>query len=82
VSEHPEFGARRFFEHFEHPVVGRHPVFGMPFRYTGIGSWVHSPAPTLGQHNHEVLTEVLGYTEEEVADLERREVIGTRPLGV
>ncbi|HEX5266080.1 MAG TPA: CoA transferase [Acidimicrobiales bacterium] len=82
VSEHPEFGARRFFEHFDHPVVGRHPVFGMPFRYTGIGSWVHSPAPTLGQHNHEVLTEVLGYTEEEVADLERREVIGTRPLGV
>ncbi|HET6810204.1 MAG TPA: CoA transferase [Acidimicrobiales bacterium] len=82
VSEHPEFVARRFFEHFDHPVVGHHPVFGMPFRYSGIERWVHSPAPTLGQHNHEVLTEVLGYTADEVADLERREVIGTRPLGV
>ena len=82
VSQHPEFAARRFFEHFDHPVVGRHPVFGMPFRYTGVDSWVHAPAPTLGQHNHEVLTEVLGYTADEVADLEGREVIGTRPLGV
>ena len=78
-SEHPEFVARRFFEHFDHPVVGRHPVFGMPFHSTGLDSWVHPPAPTPGQHNHEVLTGVLGYTADEVADLERREVIGTRP---
>ena len=79
VSEHPHFVERGFIEHFDHPVAGRHPVFGMPFRWTGIERWVHGAAPSLGQHNTEVLTGILGYTAEQVADLERRQVIGTRP---
>ena len=34
-------------------------------------------APTLGQHNQEVLREVLGLSEAEIADLARSEIIGT-----
>ncbi len=34
-------------------------------------------APTLGQHNNEVLREVLGLTDAEIAELARAEVIGT-----
>jgi len=34
-------------------------------------------APTLGQHNHEVLGEVLGLGADEIARLEAAEVIGT-----
>ncbi|MBN8971308.1 MAG: CoA transferase [Rhizobiales bacterium] len=34
-------------------------------------------APTLGQHNHEVLAEVLGLSADEIAKLEADEVIGT-----
>jgi crotonobetainyl-CoA:carnitine CoA-transferase CaiB-like acyl-CoA transferase len=34
-------------------------------------------APTLGQHNQEVLSGVLGLTDEEIAQLERDEIIGT-----
>jgi crotonobetainyl-CoA:carnitine CoA-transferase CaiB-like acyl-CoA transferase len=34
-------------------------------------------APTLGQHNHEVLRGVLGLSDAEIAELERNEVIGT-----
>lgn len=34
-------------------------------------------APTLGQHNHEVLSGVLGLSESEIAELERHEIIGT-----
>lgn len=34
-------------------------------------------APTLGQHNHEVLREVLGLSEAEIAELARNEIIGT-----
>jgi crotonobetainyl-CoA:carnitine CoA-transferase CaiB-like acyl-CoA transferase len=37
------------------------------------------PAPTLGEHNHEVLTE-LGLGEEEIAALEADQIIGTRPV--
>ena len=82
VAFHPLFVERRFFEEFDHPVVGRHPAFGMPFRYTGIDRWIRSAAPSLGQHNEEVLTEVLGLSSGEIADLAARQVIGDRPLGV
>ena len=82
VAFHPLFVERRFFEEPEHPVVGRHPVFGMPFRYSGIDRWIRSAAPSLGQHNEEVLATVLGLDAEEISDLAARQVIGNRPLGV
>ena len=82
VSRHPLFVERGFFETCEHPVVGARPMFGMPFRWSGVDRWIHTPAPTIGQHNREVLTSVLGLTGDEVAGLEDRRVIGRRPLGV
>ncbi len=38
------------------------------------------PAPTLGQDNDLILSKQLGLSSEEIADLERRGVIGTSPL--
>jgi hypothetical protein len=34
-------------------------------------------APTLGQHNHDVLSGVLGLSDTEIVELERDEIIGT-----
>jgi crotonobetainyl-CoA:carnitine CoA-transferase CaiB-like acyl-CoA transferase len=82
VSRHPLFIERGFFETCDHPVVGKRPMFGMPFHWTGIDGWIHSPAPTLGQHNREVLSGILGLEARDLDDLEERQVIGTRPLGV
>ena len=36
---------------------------------------VTGPAPLLGQHNTEILTELLGYSEEQVAKLKEEAVI-------
>jgi crotonobetainyl-CoA:carnitine CoA-transferase CaiB-like acyl-CoA transferase len=41
---------------------------------------VRGPAPTLGQHNHEVLCELLGLSEGEYEQLLADEVIGTAYL--
>ena len=82
VAFHPLFVERGFFEELDHPVVGRHPLFGMPFRWRGISRWLRRPAPTLGQHNEEVLTTILGLSAEEVAELAERKVIGTVPEGL
>jgi hypothetical protein len=43
---------------------------------------LRTPAPTLGQHNHEILVDDLGIDETTYAALEAAEIIGQRPRGV
>jgi len=40
---------------------------------------VNTPAPTLGEHNAEVLGGLLGLSADELSDLEARGIIGLRP---
>ena len=82
TSEHPQMRARGFFETCTHPVVGTHPIPTLPFRFAGVDHWLRNPAPTLGQHNHEILGTLLGLSAEQIAALEAEEVIGTRPKGL
>jgi len=82
ISTHPLLRERGFLERCDHPVVGAHEMFGMPFRYSGVERWIRSPAPTLGEHNAEVLSGILGLSPEELAGLVADGVIGDRPLGV
>jgi len=79
--EDPQHRHRRFFERFDHPVVGGHRVPVVPFRYASVDAWLRAPAPTLGQHNREVLRGVAGYADDEIDALEAAGVIGTRPEG-
>lgn len=78
---HPQFQARGFFEEIDHPIVGPHPIVRPPFRFATVDRWNREPAPTMGQHNHEILKEI-GLSPEEIAGLETDEVIGTRPKGL
>ena len=74
--------ARAFVETFDHPVVGRHEVIGLPFRFASRTSgWITTPAPTLGQHNDEVLGDLLGLSAAELDELRAQGVIGERPVG-
>jgi crotonobetainyl-CoA:carnitine CoA-transferase CaiB-like acyl-CoA transferase len=82
VVTHPLFEDRGFAEWIDHPVTGRILVTAMPFRHSRIDRWLRRPAPTLGQHNHEVLSGILGLDEAAIAELEEQKVIGTRPLGL
>src|SRR5262249_8296184 len=82
VVTHPLFADRGFAEWIDHPVTGRILVTAMPFRHSGIDRWLRLPAPTLGQHNHEVLSSILGLDQAQIEELEEQRIIGTRPLGV
>jgi crotonobetainyl-CoA:carnitine CoA-transferase CaiB-like acyl-CoA transferase len=79
ASECPQHRARGFFEEIERAVIGRHPTPTVPFRYASVARWLERPAPTLGEHNREILGGLLGLSDEEIAALEAEQVIGTRP---
>ena len=71
-----------FFREVTRPVTGTHPFKLWPFRFSSIDAAHKRPPPLLGEHNAEVLMSILGLSEEEIAQLERDEVIGTKPLGI
>ena len=80
-SGHPQNLARGYCETIVHPVVGEHPTPTVPFRFASVDHWLRSPAPTIGQHNREVLGGLLGHDDTELSVLEQEGVIGTRPAG-
>jgi len=78
-TELDQLAFRGFFEEVEHPVNGRAKLSTVPMRFSGGPGLFHTnPAPTLGQHNHELLAE-LGLTPAEIAELEADGIIGRTP---
>jgi len=79
ASECPQHRARGFFEESDRAVIGRHPIPTVPFRYASVARWLRRPAPTLGEHNREIIGGLLGVSDAELDSLEAEQVIGTRP---
>jgi len=81
TAGHPQFEARGYHEQVDHPVAGSHPTPSLPFRFRTVERWIRQPAPTLGEHNDQVLGERLGCTRDQLDSLADAGVIGTRPGG-
>jgi len=71
----PQIQAREMFVEMEHPDYGKIKITGSPLKLSKTPGKVERPAPGIGQHTAEVLTELLGYTKEEVAKFEAEEVV-------
>jgi crotonobetainyl-CoA:carnitine CoA-transferase CaiB-like acyl-CoA transferase len=81
VVDLPQLLARGFWQEVSHPVLGRLRLPGFPARFARAGTAFHgTPAPTLGQHNEDVLVGLLGLDEADLAGLAGRHTIGTSPL--
>lgn len=75
----PQLRFRQFFEHVGHPVNNAAPHSTLPVSLANGPRALHrQPAPLLGEHNHELLTE-LGLSDGEIAALVEDGVIGTEP---
>jgi crotonobetainyl-CoA:carnitine CoA-transferase CaiB-like acyl-CoA transferase len=72
----PQLAHRRFFRPLVHPEMGEVPYEGHQFRISGYDNGPRLPAPCLGEHTYEVLTDVLGLDDDEVA-----EVLGSGACG-
>ena len=69
------FRKRGYWETISHPVAGTFTYPGRSFRVHTMGSEPRKPAPTLGQHNEEVLCGELGYSAQDLLALETAGVI-------
>jgi crotonobetainyl-CoA:carnitine CoA-transferase CaiB-like acyl-CoA transferase len=83
IARNPQLLHRGYFGTERHPVTGAHPIPTIPFRFTSRATrgWLTRPAPTLGEHNREILGGELGLDDDELAALESAGIIGSRPTG-
>ena len=71
----PQILHRKMVVEQEHPVSGKYKAAGNPIKMSDTEEETFVPAPTLGQHNREVLMGLLDYSEDEVAALEKEGAI-------
>ena len=69
VVKHPQIQAREMITQVMHNITGLVEVPGVPIKLTETPGNVNSPAPNLGEHTSEVLTEVLNMSIAEVEQL-------------
>ena len=66
---------RGLYHEIEHPSLGVEPIFNLMWNLEKTPPSIRSHAPLLGQHNQQVLCDMLGLTQEELSDLEERQVV-------
>lgn len=80
ILDLPPLVSRHWWEYVNHPLTGPVPHGGFPIRFEGINTpWHSRPAPTLGQHNYEILSAEIGLTDEEIDELSAEGIIGDSP---
>jgi crotonobetainyl-CoA:carnitine CoA-transferase CaiB-like acyl-CoA transferase len=77
VGRDPHLWARSFFHRVDHPAVGSTVVTSSPWRLADAQP-ADRPAPTFGQHNHQILRD-LGYDEVRIQQLTDAGVVATAP---
>ena len=71
-----------FFQPLDREVTGTHLFKTWPFRFSSIDASHKRPPPLLGEHTRDVLASELGLSPDELATLEKDQVIGSEPLGL
>ncbi|KAI9016384.1 CoA-transferase family III domain-containing protein [Phycomyces nitens] len=74
--DHPQLLARGLVQEVEHERVGKIKLVGPPVKYSGFKTEIRLPPPVLGAHTHQVLEQVLGYSDAEIQHLRRTKAVG------
>ena len=81
LLQDPHYQERNTFITINHPQTGAQQYPGLPWRMSTTPGEIRAPAPTLGQHNHEIYGGLLGMAAADIDALENDGVIGTAPTG-
>ncbi len=80
LTKDPHLRARGFFETVQHPDMGPNTVTRPTWQLAGTPVHVRRPAPCFGQDNRHVFRDILGMTDDEIAQLEQEGVTGPVPV--
>jgi len=75
VFEDPQVRARGMKVEAPHPLAGKVPMVASPMKLSATPVEHRTAPPTLGQHTDEILTALLGFTEQKIAQLRERGVV-------
>jgi formyl-CoA transferase len=75
VLEDPQVLHRKMVQTVQHPTAGEIKILGPVAKMSGTPARIHSPPPRLGAHNTTILNTLLGYSKEEIEQLEKENVI-------
>ena len=79
IFESEQVKARRSLIDIEDPDVGTYQFARGPVMLSESPEIETNPAPRLGQHTKEILTDILGYTDVKLKELENEQIIQTNP---
>lgn len=69
ICADPQIAAREMIVEVDHPVAGKYKMAGNPIKLSQYPKTDYRPAPTLGQHTRQVLTDYLHMSQEEIDDM-------------
>jgi len=75
LPEDPQMRVNGYIVDLDHPSFGKTAMVGVPVRLSETPGSVREPAPELGQHTELLLSELLGYDWDRIAELRQRGVI-------
>ncbi|MDE2967192.1 MAG: CoA transferase [Chloroflexota bacterium] len=68
LYEDPQLTHREFFVTLDHSVMGPTPYDGLVTRFSGGTARLRRAAPAIGEHTHQVLSEILSVPDDEITD--------------
>lgn len=75
VFQHPQREARGLVQEVEHSSAGVVPLTGFPYKFSRTPAEIHQAPPLLGEHNQEILVDLLGYSKDEMNELREKGII-------
>jgi formyl-CoA transferase len=75
VFSHPQIQPRNMVVELDHPTAQKVTLVGVPVKYSETPGSVRLPPPLLGQHTDVILSELLGYSREEIDTFRQKKII-------
>lgn len=75
VLADPQTAARAMVQSVTHPVTGTIPLIGPALKLSATPAQIRSAPPLLGEHTEQILTSILGYTNNEIEALRTKGVL-------